>query len=108
MDLKKIGDLLQDVDLKKRRRYIRKEFQAYGLLLADELNDWKNRSLYIRLAKQYPRHILEEARYFIKDQAPGKIKSKVGLFMWKLSQLKAGIKNDKQSRKRRPKRSKSD
>jgi len=58
------------------------------LALAEELNDWKNKSLYIRLAKQYPRELLEKARYFIKDQSPGKIKSKARLFMWKLKELR--------------------
>ncbi len=71
-----------------RRKYIKKEFQSYGLELAEELNDWKNRSLYIKLAKQLPREILEQARLFIKDHPPGKIKSKARLFMWKLKELK--------------------
>lgn len=88
MDLKKLSDLLKDLDLDKRRRYISKEFQAYGLMLADELKDWKSKSLYIKLAKTTPRDILEKARYFIKDQNRGTIKSRPGLFMWKLKELK--------------------
>jgi len=104
MDLKKIGDLLQDLDLTKRRRYVSKEFQAYGLMLATELDDWKNRSLYIKLAKQYPRQQLEKARYFVKDQSPGKVKNKARLFMWKLKQLR----DDKPLPKQPPKHSKND
>ncbi|MCD6225502.1 hypothetical protein J7J95_00250 [bacterium] len=88
MDWKKLSDLLNDLDLKKRRRYLSKEFQAYGLMLASELNDWKNRSLYIKLAKELPREWLEKARYFVKDQSPGKVKNKAALFMWKLNQIK--------------------
>jgi len=87
--VKKIGDFDQFLKtLAKRKKYVKKEFQAYGLMLAEELNDWKNRSLYIRLAKQLPRERLEKARLFVKDQPQGKIKNKARLFMWKLKELK--------------------
>ena len=72
-----------------RQKYVKNEFQAYGLELAKELHDWKNRSLYIRLAKNTPRQILENARSFVKDQTPGTIKTPYKLFMWKLKQLKS-------------------
>lgn len=74
--------------IKKRQKYVKMEYQAYGLELAKELHDWKNRSLYIRLAKNTDRNILEQARYFVKDQIPGTIKTPYKLFMWKLRQLK--------------------
>jgi len=77
--------------LTKRQKYVKKEFQAYGLELAKELNDWKNRSLYIRLAKNTPRKILDKARYFVKDQIPGTIKTPYKLFMWKLKKLRLKI-----------------
>jgi len=85
-----IGDQLLKFKetLKKREKYVKNEFQAYGLELAKELDDWKNKSLYIRLAKNTPREILEKARYFIKDQDPGRIKTPYKLFMWKLKELK--------------------
>lgn len=79
---------LHRLKIEKRGKYIKKEFQAYGLQLAEELSDWKNRSLYIRLAKTHPRPLLEKARLFIKDQTRGSVKSKARLFMWKLKQLK--------------------
>ena len=44
--------------LKQRQKYVKMEYQAYGLELAEELDDWKNRSLYIRLAKNTDRNIL--------------------------------------------------
>ncbi|MPM38700.1 hypothetical protein SDC9_85330 [bioreactor metagenome] len=78
--------------LKKRQKYIKNDFQAYGLELAQELDDWKNRSLYIRLAKTLDRQILDKARYFVKDQNPGSIKTPYKLFMWKLKQLKEEVK----------------
>jgi len=77
-----------DQTLQQRQKYIKKEYQSYGLDLAKELGDWKNRSLYIRLAKNTDRQILETARYFIKDQDPQKIETPYKLFMWKLRQLK--------------------
>jgi hypothetical protein len=85
-----IADQLEKfkVTLAKRQKYVKNDFQAYGLELAQELEDWKNRSLYIRLAKNTDRKILEKARYFVKDQNPGSIKTPFKLFMWKLKQLK--------------------
>jgi len=74
--------------LAKRQKYVKMEYQAYGLELAKELGDWKNRSIYIRLAKNTDRKIIEQARYFVKDQNPGTIKTPYRLFMWKLKQLK--------------------
>jgi hypothetical protein len=74
-------------NLIKRKKYVKNEFQAYGLELATELDDWKNKSLYIRLAKTENRKLLEKARYFVKDHSPGQIKTPYRLFMWKLKQL---------------------
>ena len=76
-------------NMAKRKKYVKNEFQAYGLELAAELDDWKNKSLYIRLAKSEDRKLLEKARYFIKDHAPHQVKSPYRLFMWKLKQLRA-------------------
>jgi len=74
--------------LQGRQKYVKNEFQAYGLELAKELGDWKNRSLYIRLAKQVDRNLLEQARLFVKDHPPGTIKTPYKLFMWKLKQIR--------------------
>ena len=85
-----IGDTLANYSeiLKKRQKYVRNEHQAYGLMLAEELGDWKNRSLYIRLAKTLPRLTLETAYNYVKDHPPGQIKTPYKLFMWKLKQLR--------------------
>jgi hypothetical protein len=72
----------------KRGKYVKNEYQAYGLELAKELQDWKNRSLYIRLAKTTDRLLLDKARYFVKDQSPNTIKTPYKLFMWKLKELR--------------------
>lgn len=67
-------------------QYISREFQDFGLRLARELNDMKNKSLYIKLAKTISRHILEEAKNAVKDSS--NVRSKAKLFMWKLAQIK--------------------
>lgn len=67
-------------------KYISREFQSYGIYLAEELNDYKHRGLYIRLAKTMHRSILEKALSFVVDS---NAKNKGALFMWKLKELKA-------------------
>lgn len=68
-------------------KYISREFQSFGIYLAEELDDYKHRSLYIKLAKTVHRSILEKALSFVSDS---NARNKVALFMWKLAQLKAG------------------
>lgn len=80
-----ISDVLKDFD-RKQDKYISYEFQKYGYELAKELKDLKNKSLYIKLAKDYPRGLLETARSFVKDAY--NVDSPAKLFMWKLSELK--------------------
>lgn len=84
--LKSIRQLLDEYDLDDKGKYITKEFQDYGYRLSCELNDENNKSLYIKLAKEVDRNLLEKARNFIKDAS--NVKSKARLFMWKLKQLK--------------------
>lgn len=76
-------------------RYISREFQKYGYDLAEELGDLDRKSLYMRLAKTVPRHLLEQARYFVKDA--GQVKSPARLFMWKLKQLREEWKGKKEN-----------
>ena len=85
-DLRSIRQLLDKYNLDDKGKYISQEFQDYGYRLACELNDERNKSLYIKLAKETERGILEEARTFIKDSS--NVKSKAKLFMWKLKQIK--------------------
>ncbi|OGH17172.1 MAG: hypothetical protein A3C30_03235 [Candidatus Levybacteria bacterium RIFCSPHIGHO2_02_FULL_40_18] len=68
-------------------KYISREFQAYGIYLSEELNDYKHKSLYIKLAKTTHRSILEKALSYCKD-AKTYSSNKGALFMWKLKQLK--------------------
>ena len=80
-----IGDVLVDLE-SDEDKYINREFQKYGYELASELGDLKNKSLYIKLAKETPRGLLESARSFVTDAE--NVRSKPRLFMWKLQQLK--------------------
>jgi len=80
-----VGDVLSGF-VSDGDKYITHEFQKYGYELAKELGDLKNRSLYIKLAKETPRGFLEAARSFVKDAT--NVRSRPKLFMWKLTQLK--------------------
>lgn len=66
-------------------KYISREFQAFGIHLAEELDDMKHKSLYIKLAKTVHRSILEKALSFVSDSNAD---NKGALFMWKLKQIK--------------------
>jgi len=67
-------------------KYVSREFQAFGVHLAEKLGDTRRKSLYIRLAKTIPRPILEKALRFVVDSNARK---KGALFMWKLKELGA-------------------
>lgn len=66
-------------------KYISREFQSFGLHLAETLDDYKHRSLYMKLAKTVHRSLLERALSFSIDSTA---KNKGALFMWKLKQLR--------------------
>jgi hypothetical protein len=61
------------------------EFQAYGNMLADKLNDPAHRTLYIKLAKEKDRRLLDAALAFALDTEKRAGLGK--LFMWKLKEL---------------------
>lgn len=84
--MQKIGQILKNFK-PAEDKYVSREFQSYGIHLAEELDDYKHRSLYIKLAKTVHRSILEKAFSFVSDS---NARNKGALFMWKLSQLKAG------------------
>lgn len=86
--MQQIGIILKKFDPTKDK-YISREFQAFGVHLAEELNDMKHKSLYIKLAKTMHRTLLEKALSFVVDS---NAKNKGALFMWKLQQLKKEMK----------------
>lgn len=75
----------------QRDRYISREFQSYGIHLAEELDDYKHRSLYIKLAKTVHRSLLEKALSFVADS---NARNKGALFMWKLTELRKVVRKD--------------
>lgn len=82
--MQKVSQILEKFDPIKDK-YISREFQSFGIHLAEELDDYKHRSLYIKLAKTVHRSILERALSFCVDS---NAKNKGALFMWKLKQIK--------------------
>lgn len=83
--MQSIKKILADFDL-DRKKYITREFQDYGYRLALELDDLEHKSLYIKLAKEVPRKLLEETKVFVKEAYD--VKNKARLFMWKLATLR--------------------
>jgi hypothetical protein len=84
--LTSIGDVLSKYKLDDTDKYVSREFQKYAYDLAEELGDLAHKSLYMKLAKETPRILLEKARSFVKDAQNARSKGR--LFMWKLAQLK--------------------
>ncbi len=84
--MKSISRIIAEVKHKDRPKNIAHEFQHYGVYLAESLNDTKHYSLYIKLAKELPRNMLEEALNYTKEYYGAKNKARV--FMWRLAQLK--------------------
>lgn len=84
--MKSIKQILAERLHPKETKNLSKEFQVYGVYLAEQLKDSKHYSLYIKLAKEIDRKLLEEALNFAKGYTQAKSKAK--LFMWKLTQLK--------------------
>lgn len=84
--MKSIKTAIAETKFKDRPKNLSKEFQVYGCFLAESLDDTKHYSLYIKLAKQINRNLLESALNFTKGYYKAENKGKI--FMWKLGQLK--------------------
>lgn len=81
--MQSVKDVLRQFNPLKDK-YVSREFQSYGVFLAQKLDDEKRVSLYIKLAKTVPRPVLEEALRFVIDSGA---RRKGALFMWKLKEL---------------------
>ncbi|OGH02824.1 MAG: hypothetical protein A2798_00095 [Candidatus Levybacteria bacterium RIFCSPHIGHO2_01_FULL_37_17] len=66
-------------------KYISRDFQQFGIWLAEEMEDYKNRGMWIRLAKINHRSVLEQCLSFVKDSNAD---NKIALFLWKLKEIK--------------------
>ncbi len=82
--MQSVGKILKNFDPVKDK-YISREFQSFGIYLAEQLDDYKHRSMYIKMAKTVHRSILEKALSFVSDS---NARNKVALFMWKIKELK--------------------
>lgn len=82
--MQSIGKILKNFDPVKDK-YISREFQSFGIYLAEELDDMKHKTLYIKLAKTTHRSILEKALSFVSDSNAN---NKGALFMWRLQKIK--------------------
>lgn len=87
--MKSIAKVIAETKHKDRPKNISHEFQFYGCFLAESLDDTKHYGLYIKLAKNEPRQMLEEALNFTKGYYGAKSKAKV--FMWKLKELRQSV-----------------
>ncbi len=89
--MKSLKQILDDPTSRKaalgagKSKYVTREWQDFGYRLAMELADPEHVSLYIKLAKNEDRVILEQARRFAIGSNAGK---KGALFMWKLGELR--------------------
>jgi len=89
--MQSVGKILKKFDPTKDK-YISRDFQSYGIWLAEEMEDYKNRGMWIKLAKTNHRAILERALSFVKDST---VDNKIALFLWKMKQLKNEKNNTK-------------
>jgi len=80
-----IADIIRQKNVKSDPRN-RHEYQAYGNRLSEEFADPKHRALYIKLAKDEDRNLLEQAREYVMRSERATTKGK--LFMWKLTELR--------------------
>lgn len=91
--MQKIGTILDKFN-PVADKYISREFQSFGIYMSEELNDYKHKALYIKLAKTTNRALIERALSYCKD-AKTTTPNKGALFMWKLKQLRDAEKGDK-------------
>lgn len=77
-DLKKVfGNKFLE---RAKRKNITKPYQFFGIWIAQNLDDYKNIPLYIRLAKNQDKTLLEHAVSYVKDYPNARSKQK--LFLW--------------------------
>lgn len=73
---------------KTKTRHSKNEFQAYAYKLAMDLNDLVNLKIYMRLAKNIERNLMEQAFRFVADSNSS---DKGRLFLWKLKAIRTEI-----------------
>ena len=93
--MKSLKTAITSYQISSEDKNLSREFQKYGIYLAGELQDMSHKSLYIKLAKDVSRGVLDEALSFVLDS---RARSKARLFMWKVAELKkaknVGVENE--------------
>lgn len=84
--MQSIGKVLSTIKITDEDKYFSREFQKYGIYLAERLEDMGHKAIYIKFAKTIPREILDRALSFVLD---ANADSKARLFMWKVKQLRS-------------------
>ena len=84
--MKRIGTVIAETKNANRPKNLYREFQQYGVFIAEQLEDTKHYSLYIKLCKEFPRSMIDEALLYAKGYSMAKSKGRV--FMWRLKQLR--------------------
>ncbi len=80
-------------EIKDRHKYVTKEYQDFGYRIAKKLGQEDQISLYIKIAKNKPRALVETAFSFAVDYPNARNRGK--LFMWKLHDLEKEYKKEK-------------
>lgn len=83
------GSLFSEFQLEDKGGYITQEYQDFGMRLAHLLDDLPHKSLYIKMAKNVKRQVLESALSFVAD---AQAKNKARLFMWKVKKIQEVLK----------------
>ena len=87
--MQSLKTILSRINLDDQDKYLSREFQKYGIYLAERLADMKHKALYIKMAKEEDRRILDQALSFVLD---ANARSRAKLFMWKVQSLKKSTK----------------
>lgn len=85
--------------LRQKKKYMKHDHQQYGIFLAYRLNDPDHKTLYIKLARDIDRPLLEKCFQFAVDYPNMENKNRGKLFMWKLKMLKAEHQGNEKSSK---------
>ncbi len=76
----------------KGKKKAKIEFQAYAYRLAHDLNDLNHLRIYMKLAKNVERPLLEQAYSFVADS---RTSEKGKLFLWKLKKIREEINRER-------------
>ena len=84
------AEVLRERQTQIKEILLQNEYQYYGGYLAEKLGDQAHASLYMKLAKDTDRSLLEQALDFVRRSA--NVENKAKLFMWWLEKLRKGSK----------------